>query len=362
MKRIIIIFAVVLLLGALAAIGAFFFSRQVLTEQEAQKIALEQKAQAEQAKNPLRLVSPERALFFWLYGDSILSLSDAGNLSITLQGVATLVEGSPFFDALRDVSVSQSGERALVVSTNSRGSLETYLYNASRNVWTRIAGAVFTASLSPDGKRIARIREAFGAPGGIDVISLEGDEGAVVSQARLLDPRLSWITNTTLELASAPSGAVPGFAFIVDAELKKTSPIAFEKDGFMSLWSPSGEIAFAYWIEDGQERSAFIDREGVVLRSLDNPIIPKKCAFASNTQLLCGAPKKSPASGGLLLPDEYLMGAAQSEDQIVSVDAQTGRTTTLLKPLEALDVFSPLVQDGLFYFINRYGGIYSFAL
>jgi hypothetical protein len=362
MRKAITIFAIVLILGVLAAIGAFFFSREVLTEQEAQKIAMEQKAQAEQAKNPLRLVSPERALFFWLYNDSVVSLSDEGNLSITSNLIVTPVTGSPLFNTLRDVSVSQSGERALVISANSRGSLETYLYNASRNVWTRINGTVFAASISPDGKRVARIREAFGAPGGIEVISLEGEEGAIVSQAPLLDPRLSWITNTLLELTSVPSGVVPGFAFVVDTDLRKIFPVAFEKNGFLSLWSPSGEVAFAYWTEEGQERSAFIDREGVVLRYLDTPLLPKKCAFASNTQLVCGAPQKRSANEGTLMPDAYLMGAAQSEDQIVSVDVQTGRATTLLRPLEALDVFSPLVRDNVFYFINRYGGIYSFTL
>lgn len=362
MKKFFLI-ASLIIFAALLVGGAFFFFSKARLVQQTRQTVEQEKAREEKAKNPLQMVASQNTLAFWFFRDALLGISDDGSLFSAANASATPKNGpQPVLDAIRGVSPSQDGSQALVLNGDGSDS-DAYIYNASGTLWQHISGRVLTAALSPDGKRIARIRETFGTGVRIEVAELDGSAGYSIGSVAPIDSFISWLTPSSIELKTAPSRTVPGYSFFIDINTKKVTPLALEKNGLMTLWSPSRERGLAYWLDaNNEQKSAFIDASGVVLKYITSPVLPIKCAFASDEQLVCGVFRKDASVGTSGLPDEYLMGAVTTEDQIVSVDVQTGRITTLLDSRETpLDIFRPLVRDKKFYFINRYGGVYSFA-
>lgn len=363
MKKFFVISSIIVF-AALLISGALFFFNKARFVQETRRVVEQEKLQEEKMKDPLQAITSRSALGFWFFGDTLLGISDAGRLFSAAETFDAPEDASqPTFDALRGISPSQDGSRVLILNGNEDGSSEIYIYNAPDELWQRISGRALAAALSPDGKKIARVRETFGVGATVEIAPLDGGVGHSIGSAAPLDASLLWTASNQIELKTVPSRTSFGYSFLINTDTRKIVPLALEKNGLMTLWSPSSRFGFAYWIdENGRQRSAFIDSGGAILQYTNTPLLPVKCAFADDTRLICGAFRKDAFIDPSGLPDEYLMGAIAVEDQIVSVDVQTGRITTLLEsPKVALDVFGPQVRDGKFYFINRYGGIYSFA-
>lgn len=210
----------------------------------------------------------------------------------------------------------------------------------------------YTSLATANGTIVGVRRTAQGAE--IDLLS-----GARAAPRTLVrSPLVSLVPHiggSSVYVVSAPSGSVPGSAYI--STRTGLSRIIGPFVGLEIVPSDSGTRLLAS--VGGVNRIAL----GIVT-SIDSFIelplstMAHKCAWVprSQTLVICAVPKTLPAG---LYPDAWALGAVETSDALWAIDTETGATTELLDPetegIASIDAYRLVVDPALkaLAFINR---------
>ena len=97
------------------------------------------------------------------------------------------------------------------------------------------------------------------------------------------------------------------------------------------------------------------DTTGNLLFVMDAPTLPEKCVWASNDELYCAVPRLIPTEA--ILPDDYLRGTLNTQDQLVLFNLAKKETKTLFSN-QGFDMANLLINKSSdrIFFVNRVDG------
>ncbi len=250
---------------------------------------------------------------------------------------------------------SPAGDRSAVFYLD-RESLKGFLHiNASTTA--ALPENVKSFSWSPDGKSLAylvlRDRRLS-----LMIADQSGRNGRLVFSTPILDSSIRWTSVERIAFQTAPSGVAEGFIFAYSRLSGAFTRIAGPLFGLMSNWSPDGTLVLVSSTNAAGKNLALTlrDSAGKQTARLDFQTLASKCAWPDAKEFYCAVPRLIPGSS--ILPDEYLSGAFNSSDQIIRVEAGSGKTELVLDEGN-FDISDLVVAKNKKYlfFVNRIDGV-----
>lgn len=256
---------------------------------------------------------------------------------------------------------SPAGDRSAVFYLDQE-SLKGFLHiNASTTA--ALPENVKSFSWSPDGKSLAYAVERSRRLA-LTIGDQSGRNGRAVFTTPLLDASIRWTSADRIAFQTAPSGVAEGFVFVYSRAAGSFTRALGPLFGLMANWSPDGTRALVSSTNAAGKNLALAlhDAAGKQTARLEFQTLASKCAWLDAKEFFCAVPRLIPAS--TVLPDEYLSGEFNSSDQIVRVEAASGKIEVVFDE-ENFDI-SNLVADKnkkYLFFTNRLDGtLWSYKL
>jgi hypothetical protein len=183
----------------------------------------------------------------------------------------------------------------------------------------------------------------------------------------LRSPFREWLVSwggKDIFLQTKASGTASGFLYQVDAANKRLTRVLGDIKGLTTSISPKGTyVLYSESTPRGFVTRILSTKTGVV-RSIGNSILPEKCAWLIDEDLIC-------AGGGTIpegtYPDSWYAGTTTFSDQIFRIYTGANIFDVLHTPTEgeSFDMTNLQVNEslGLLYFIDKQSGIlWQFSL
>jgi len=198
------------------------------------------------------------------------------------------VKGSFLVDDIKDVSVSPDGTKMFYLFSN--GSLGDSaigtIFNLSDSKKTQVFDSAFTEWLS------------------------------------------FWPSSKTITLTTKPSGAVPGFMYMIDVDKKNLTKVLSDINGLTTQMSPNGKLVL--YGNNSLSLSVY-HTDTKVFESLGVNTLPEKCIWNNTSEFVYCAVPASPA--GAKYPDDWYQGAVSFSDQIWKINIQNGTAVMIADPV-----------------------------
>jgi hypothetical protein len=220
-----------------------------------------------------------------------------------------------------------------------------------------LTDGISSLSVSPDGTTIARI--TLDGTGSV----LSSTNSTNTNRKELLrNPFHEWLvlwgSQKDIYLQTKASGTTDGFLYKVDSVNHRLGRVLGNIKGLTSSISPNGTYVL-YSESDGRgfDTKILTTKTGVV-RSVGSSILPEKCAWLKNEDLVC-AGGNNPSEG--VYPDVWYAGTISFSDQIFKIHTATNIFDVLYTPSgnQSFDMTNLQVDEdsGLLYFIDKQSGI-----
>ena len=216
---------------------------------------------------------------------------------------------------------------------------------------------ISSLAISPDGTTLARLT----LDGNISVLSSTSSTNT--SRKELLkNPFHEWLilwgSQKDVYLQTKASGTVDGFLYKVDTTNRRLSRVLGNIKGLTSSISPKGTyILYSESDSKGFITKILTTKTGIV-RTVGNSILPEKCAWLKNEDLIC-AGGGNPPDG--VYPDVWYAGTTTLSDQIFRIYTATNIFDVLYTPSGngSFDMTNLQIDEdlGLLYFIDKQDGI-----
>ena len=144
----------------------------------------------------------------------------------------------------------------------------------------------------------------------------------------------------------------PSYSLFGAAYRKSGERVAYGL-GLMALMSPSGTSTLISTMSQSGPQSAIVD--GTVSRKITTMAFSPKCAFATESSLICGVPQDSIETH--TFPDDWLMGTLKTDDSLYLIETSGDTAREIVNPTDAtgrsLDVTNMQVLGNVALFTNR---------
>lgn len=168
---------------------------------------------------------------------------------------------------------------------------------------------------------------------------------------------LQWPLENTLYLQTKASARIPGYLYTVNPRDKVLRRVLGNINGLTTNVSPTG--SYIIYSQSTQERfSTFIyNTKTAQIFRLDPYILPEKCTWTTNEDLICAGSSNIVASA---YPDSWYAGLTKFTDSFYRISVATGLIETVFEPIledfDAVELHTD-PQEEYVYFIDRTTGI-----
>lgn len=255
---------------------------------------------------------------------------------------------------LTEVQWDRAGDRAAVFYLDNE-TLKGFLYAGTSSV-IALPPDIRGFSWSPDGKSLAYLLRKD------DKLNLTVADAALrnprtVFTTPILDAQISWPVKDAISFLTAPSGLAEGFLFSYSRSSGAFNKILGPFFGLTAQWSPDGTRILTSSTNEsgGNLQLAVREAGGKAIFTVSLSTLPEKCAWASNTEIICASPRIPPQ--GIVWPDEYYRGELNTQDRILSLDLKTKEAREILNEGN-FDVSNISISEDRSYlvFVNRNDG------
>ncbi len=216
---------------------------------------------------------------------------------------------------------------------------------------------ISSMAVSPDGTTIARITLDSGTAVLSSTTSTNANRRELV-RSPFREWLVYWGGEKDIYLQSKASGTVDGFLYQVDQVNKRLTRVLGNIKGLTTSVSPNGTyILYSESNTRGFSTKLLTVKTGVV-RSVGNSILPEKCVWLKDENLIC-------AGGGTIpegnYPDTWYAGTTDFSDQVFRIYTSANVFDVIHSPTEgeSFDMTNLQVHEelGLLYFIDKQSGI-----
>jgi len=215
---------------------------------------------------------------------------------------------------------------------------------------------ILQSVLSPNKTQIAYLTEnANGAT--ISLASPTNAKRTTLIQTPFREWLLSWPSAKTLYVQTKPSANVPGFLYKIDTTEKKLRRVLGDINGLTTSVSPSG----TYILYSQRSPQGFVTQlhntKTNTTRGLTLALLPEKCAWLQNEDLICAGAPTSPIGD---YPDAWYQGVVSFSDQLYQISTSTLIYETLYGNTEkSYDMTNLYVDQStrIVYFVDKQTGL-----
>lgn len=301
---------------------------------------------------------------------------DAGGAASSLSSSAI----DNFFGA----SVSADGQKILA-SFGSPDNRQWSVFTITTKTWSPLQAGILSAAWKPASHAIAFVLEKAGVK---TVYSLDTDNAkskpVQLFSAHFEDMSVSWPSPNQITLAGRASGLAKNSFWAYDLKKKIFSAPFEDMLGTELKWDDYFTRG-ALFSGNNNGRGGIlrlISGSGQMLNQFDFLTFPGKCLFAPDFSaelaagtssapispdekfIYCAVPRDQNALKLAVLPDDYEKRSVYTSDNIYKIDLNEGTVVTIFDdPLYNFDVSNPKIFSGKYFFINRFDGkLYSLPL
>lgn len=296
--------------------------------------------------SPFLNETEDKILFYKKEGGDLLSSDFSGSRTDKISNL-TIVG---ILEAKRSPARDRSAVRYLDNET-----IKSFLHIATSSVATLPQG-ITSISWSPSGDSLAYL-----LPNGDGADLIIGDDSGNGRKTEfstpILDASIAWVSKNTIAFQTAPSGFAEGYVFAYSRNSNLFRKIIGPEFGLTSLWSPDGSkiLTTAANRGGGNIQMTIRDASGKPDFVVNAQTLSEKCVWADDETVYCAVPRSLPAD--VALPDDYLRGELNTEDQLVSLDLASQKVTTIFNEgnFDMSDLVVTKDQKYLF-FVDRNDG------
>jgi hypothetical protein len=236
---------------------------------------------------------------------------------------------------------------------------EVAIFDVKTKVWRDLGPDISSVAFSPDGTKLAILKYSANSAN-IYTLSLASTKTSLSLMASLSarDFSILWPDKNRIFLISKQSHDSIGQIWYLNINNKTVNLLA-EGNGIGVVFSD----LFNYVVEFVAKGPtdfvvSLVDKSGVKLADMYLNTISQKCSFSyDQKQIYCAVPYENNKETGLVLPDDYLMGAVYFHDGIYKIDVDTLSTSLILNlPDKMIDASNLKEARNQLFFINRLDG------
>lgn len=362
-KRIIQIILILLIIAALAFVVWIIFFR----ESSSQTSSFESsnpdniKENLEQSNQRLkRIQNTERAAINSITSEAFLAINaEFLTLIDTKEGAEKEIAPSPFFTDILGFE-AQSEESILIHSSDSFEE-NFHIFNPETNSWIELNDTVTSATLSPDGLKLATFSESEGK---LEILDYSSQETIASHSLNLIDIEISWSREDLILFHSNPSQETEGILLTFNLENQNIEKIA-EAPGLSFIFNQNMESFLI--LDNSPLRGPSLKlQKGDQTQNLSFTTFPEKCIFNNSATLFCAIPSSTEQVENL--PDSYLQNSKYTSDGLFRLDIFDSSSS--LNPLLSKEEINVPIDaknlefiNNALYFINRYDNqLYELSL
>ncbi|MCL5733197.1 MAG: hypothetical protein M1334_00840 [Patescibacteria group bacterium] len=263
----------------------------------------------------------------------------------------------PLSSNILDAQFSNDGQKILIKTGNFKFSL----FDVASSTMTPLdsLGKIDGAAFSPASSSQIAYLQNNGMSDNLDATNFGGQKIQTQTLATFAqqDYQISWPTANTISLIQKPSSYFPGSAIIFNVSSKYASMPFYSTPGLMINWLANGlGLEFSSSVNNRGGNINLINNSGQQIGQLNVSTLPSKCAFDANSSstLYCAVPRDANFASQVL-PDNYLMRAVYTSDNIYKIDLNSNQIGLYFNdPLENYDMSDIKIFGNTLYFINRY--------
>lgn len=225
---------------------------------------------------------------------------------------------------------------------------------------TQIAGTFLSDNIdslvvSPDTKLLARLTtDQNGA-----LVSTTTTRGATkkdLIRSPFREWLISWPTQNTLYVQTKAASTANGFLYRIDSAAGRLRRVIGDIPGLTTSISQNGaSILYSQSTQNGFVTRLFDTKTGVTT-NLSLAILPEKCVWYVNNDLLCAGSNTVPEG---VYPDSWYAGLTHFQDQLYRINPATNTYSVVYDGTERLFDMTDLKLDegqNLLYFIDKSSG------
>lgn len=236
---------------------------------------------------------------------------------------------------------------------------EVAIFDVKTSVWRDLGSGISSFDFSPDGTKLAVLKYSGGSAN-IYVLNLLSSKSSLslLSNINILDTDISWPDKNKIFLMPKQSYNSTGQIWYLDIN-KKTVNLLAEGQGIDAVFSYPFDYTIEFVSSDQSHYStSLVNKSGVKSASMSLNTLPEKCSFSyDHKQIYCAVSYENNKGSGLVLPDDYLMGAVYFHDWIYKIDVDTLKVSLLLNlPDKMIDASNLKEVKNQLFFINRLDG------
>ncbi|MCL4437482.1 hypothetical protein M1513_00385 [Patescibacteria group bacterium] len=303
------------------------------------------------------LVSQNPAIDYFQNSDgSVYYITPSGEIIKNSNGQENPLS-QPLSSTIFNAQFSDDGQKVLIKT----GTLNFSLFDIASSTMTPLnyLGKIDSAAFSPTSSTQIVYLQNNGMSDNLNIVNFSAKKNQINTLATFAqqDYKLSWQTTTTLSLIQKPSSYFSGNLMLFNINTKSASLPIYELPGLMINWLPNNlGLEFYSNIDNRGGNFYLINGSGDQLSQFNILTLPSKCAFDSNSSstLYCAVPRDT-SFASQVLPDNYLMRAVYTNDNIYKIDLNSNQIGLYFNDqLENYDMSNMKIFGNTLYFINRY--------
>lgn len=219
------------------------------------------------------------------------------------------------------------------------------------------ADGILQSVLSPDRTQVATLSTSTSGAT-ITLSTLTNTKKSTLVTTAFREWLLSWPSQKSLYVQTKPSAQVPGFLYRIDTGEKKLRRVLGDINGLTTSVSPSGTYVLYSQHSDGGFVTRLLNTKTGTTRSLTLAILPEKCTWLANEDLVCAGSTSVTARAEY--PDAWYQGSVAFSDQLYRIATASLVYETLYdNSAKSFDMTNLQVDEAsrIVYFIDKSTGL-----
>ena len=215
---------------------------------------------------------------------------------------------------------------------------------------------VINLAISPDSKSVVRLTKESGS-GVITTSSIIDKNRNEILRIPFSEWVVSWPNQKTVFLQTKAASVADGFLYSIDTTEKRLKKVIGNIKGLTTNVSPSGTYVIYSESSGAGFTTRILNTKTGVIRNLGLSILPEKCAWLKNEELICAG---NTAVEEAAYPDAWYAGVVALSDNLYRVSPSNSSYLQLdLGENTSFDVTNPQIDEarGYLYFINKPTGV-----
>lgn len=213
-----------------------------------------------------------------------------------------------------------------------------------------------SVAVGPDGAQLARLSaDAQGAA--LTLSTLTNTKVSLLLRNSFSEWLLVWTNPKTLYLQTKASASALGYLYKLDTTEKRLRRVVGDINGLTTSVSPSGTYVLYSQSGSGAFVTKLLNTKTGTTRTLNLAILPEKCAWLANEDLVCAGNTTVPSGA---YPDDWYKGLVSFSDALYRIYTGTLTYDTLYEgTTQSFDMTSVAVDEMIrtVYFIDKTSGV-----